>query len=210
MIVAPDQNNSAVSHKTTMKCPMRLVKCGEGVYSLAGTPADCVLVALFHLHLRPDLILSGINEGANVGSDLFYSGTVAAAEEGAQNGFAAIALSLYLRSSSDQRAEGFLRAAEMTTARLAEWKKLAEETGFLNVNFPNCTPRGIQFCRQARKNYHTAYLETEGGLQMDLNTSSTCESEGDVSLLKAGFVTVTPISLDRTDDRALKIWERKE
>ena len=97
IIVAPASEQSTRSHALTLHRPLRVLPLGEGVWSVDGTPADCTYVALHHptmLPRRPTLVLSGINHGANLGSDVFYSGTVAAAREAAFRGVAAMALSM--------------------------------------------------------------------------------------------------------------------
>ena len=101
-IVAPDRNQSATSQALTLHRPLRIHPLGDDVYSVDGTPADCVLVA-FHGSLidRPDFIVSGINHGPNMGEDVFYSGTVAAAIEGVLQGVPSLAASLVTRKPND-------------------------------------------------------------------------------------------------------------
>lgn len=210
-VVAPTENNSAVSQKITMRSALRVRKTDAHSYAVDGSPADCVLVALCHLGLRPDVLLSGINAGCNLGSDVYYSGTVGAAAEGAQNGVPSIALSqrLHLEEGGETVSEKFRRAAELTVQKLSEWRKLACETDYLNVNFPACPPRGFRFCEQARSVYHNAYIETEEGLRMDISKSPECVTAGDIPLLRAGYVTVTPMMSNRTDRAVLRKWEEE-
>ena len=95
VIVAPDRDNSAVSHSLTMNRPLRVQKLAECVYTLDGTPADCVSIALGKiLKKRPDLLISGINSGPNLGDDISYSGTVSAAVEGTMYSIPSMAVSL--------------------------------------------------------------------------------------------------------------------
>jgi 5'-nucleotidase len=134
VLCAPESEQSATSHSLTLSRPLRLRDHGEGILSLDGTPADCVYVALHSgrrvLPRPPDLVVSGLNHGLNLGTDVFYSGTVAAAREGALKGYPAIAAS----ASRDASFE----AAARTTVELAS-TLLAGSPGrgvLLNVNFP--------------------------------------------------------------------------
>jgi 5'-nucleotidase len=99
IVVAPETEQSAASHSLSLHRPLRLRKAGPSVFALDGTPADCVYVALYGgtrlLHRQPDLVVSGINRGMNLGQDVFYSGTIAAAREGALRGIPALAVSAH-------------------------------------------------------------------------------------------------------------------
>src|SRR5210317_1244898 len=100
-IVAPDKNRSGASNSLTLDAPIRIKELGEGVFRVAGTPTDCVHVALTGLlDQDPDIVVSGINAGANLGDDVIYSGTVAAAMEGRFLGFPAVALSLVIEDGN--------------------------------------------------------------------------------------------------------------
>ncbi|HYJ09926.1 MAG TPA: 5'/3'-nucleotidase SurE, partial [Polyangiaceae bacterium] len=134
IVCAPESEQSASSHSLSLHRPLRLFEHGEGVFSVDGTPADCVYTAFFAgtriLPRRPDLVLSGLNHGANLGDDVFYSGTVAAAREGALRGVPALALSAGLDADRP------LAATE--AARIAMALFRAQPTGplLLNVNIP--------------------------------------------------------------------------
>jgi 5'-nucleotidase len=134
VVCAPDSEQSASSHSLSLHRPLRLSEHGEGIFSIDGTPADCVYTAFYAgtriLPRRPDLVLSGLNHGANLGDDVFYSGTVAAAREGALRGVPALALSAGLDAN---RVEA---AAEAARIALALWQ--AQPTGplLINVNIP--------------------------------------------------------------------------
>lgn len=207
-VAAPTVNNSAISHKLTMRTSVSVEKRAEGVYSIGGSPADCVLIALFHLKFRPDLVISGINTGTNLGSDVLYSGTVAGAEEGAQNGYRSIALSARFRriKTPEENSAILLRAAEIAADRLDEWYGLAGETDFLNINVPDCEPLGTRFCANAHTPYNTQYETTESGVRMILDSPTGTD---DISLLRSGYLTITPMRLNRTDRDTLRKWEGK-
>jgi 5'-nucleotidase len=136
IVCAPDSEQSASSHSLSLHRPLRLSDHGAGVFSIDGTPADCVYTAFFAgtriLPRRPDLVLSGLNHGANLGDDVFYSGTVAAAREGALRGVPALAL------SSGALDEASRAAAAREAARIALALFRAQPTGplLINVNIP--------------------------------------------------------------------------
>ena len=202
--VTPTGNRSAVSRALTTRGDMALVKISEDFYALCGTPVDCVLVAVHRLGFAPSIVLSGINYGGNLGSDVYYSGTVAAAAEGANEGFPAIALSQDLnRGTPREQKHGLLRtAAEMTVSHLAEWAEMARETEVLNVNFPACAPKGVKICPLSRTRYPSTYSECEGRLRMD-SAAPSYVGDGDMVYVKEGFVTVSPIRMMGTDGDAL-------
>jgi 5'-nucleotidase len=134
VVCAPDNEQSASSHSLSLHRPLRLSAHADDVFSVDGTPADCVYTAFFAgtriLPRRPDLVLSGLNHGANLGDDVFYSGTVAAAREGALRGVPALALSAGLET------DRVAAATEAARIALALWQ--AQPTGplLLNVNIP--------------------------------------------------------------------------
>ena len=126
ILAAPDRERSATSHSISLDRPLRAEEVRPGVFSIDGTPVDCVYLALLHLVPRkPDLVVSGINHGYNLGSDVFYSGTVAAALEAALRGVPAIALSLERKRPQDfTHAAGFARARGVGRLRIPgvfEW-----------------------------------------------------------------------------------------
>ncbi len=210
LVVAPKENNSAVSHKINMHTPVRIEKIAAGRYAVSGTPTDCVILGLCHLHFRPDLVLSGINTGVNVGSDVLYSGTVAAALEGAQNKIPSIALSQYLHGldTPEKLTRALQNTANLAADRLDEWYELAKETGAVNINFPPQKPLGVRFCKQAHTVYNTSYRETDEGLRMEFHPPEPA-GEGDIPLIKAGYLTITPLKIDLTDYETLERWLKR-
>ncbi|NCF63157.1 MAG: 5'/3'-nucleotidase SurE, partial [Gammaproteobacteria bacterium] len=134
-IVAPDQNRSGASNSLTLDAPVRLRETGDGRYSVSGTPTDCVHIALTGLLEKdPDMVISGINAGANLGDDVIYSGTVAAAMEGRFLGLPAIAVSLVFYD----RPENYGTAAEAVALLVERLRKdpLPADT-ILNINVPD-------------------------------------------------------------------------
>ncbi|MCG5056395.1 MAG: 5'/3'-nucleotidase SurE [Myxococcales bacterium] len=138
LVAAPDRERSAASHSITLNSPLRVDELAPGRFAIDGTPVDCVYLAALHLAARrPNLCISGINDGYNLGSDVFYSGTVAAAVEATLRGVPSIAVSAERHRPLDFRAGArFVRAlAEETLAR-ANDRNPFPEGALLNVNVP--------------------------------------------------------------------------
>jgi 5'-nucleotidase len=152
-ILAPDRDRSGVSHcLDILNGPVRVKKEGEGTWSCSGRPADCVLAAVLGgVPCKPGAVLSGINKGANLGTDLIYSGTAAAARQAALMGVPAVAFSL--------AGEGEYRwsmAAQYAAGHLEEFLSLWKDDVFINVNIPNSAggPDGMVHTWPALKDYH--------------------------------------------------------
>ena len=134
-IVAPDREQSASSHSLTLNRPLRIHELDKHRYATDGTPTDCVMLAVHMLfkHKLPDMIISGINHGANMGDDVTYSGTIAAAIEGSIMGVPSMAVSM----SSYEPGMPMIRAARFVAKLASSYHKLGlESSTFLNVNFP--------------------------------------------------------------------------
>lgn len=214
-VVVPDHNWSAAGHTKTMHKPLRVSEAhlpdGTPLYVTSGTPSDCVGLALLGLMPEPpDLIVSGINQGANLGYDMTYSGTVAAAMEAAVFGLPAIAAS---QEETDEQS-GDLEFAADVLAQLAR-QTLAHGLAqgcLLNVNFPalpRSAVRGIQVTRLGRRVYRDALvrrLDPRGrpyywiGGEMPAGEP---DDGTDIGALAQGYVSVTPLTLDMTAEREL-------
>lgn len=217
-VVAPDTERSAVGHAITLNLPLLLEKIekdGKGWgYSVSGTPADCVKLAVQELlEDRPDMVISGINPGPNVGINIHYSGTVSAAKEAALLGIPAIAVSINGRNMRYLgTAAHFVR--ELTGHVLREG--LPEGT-FLNVNIPNVdrlkgirvTKQGISglsesFCRRTDPRSRTYFWQGSQTQFFDHDPDT------DGNTLSRNLVSITPIRCDMTDYdqmKRLKTWE---
>ncbi|WP_239651419.1 5'/3'-nucleotidase SurE [Neosynechococcus sphagnicola] len=148
MVVAPDQELSGCSHQVTTRQPLQLQQRAEQVFALSGTPVDCVRVALRHLDPALNYVLSGINQGANLGTDIYISGTVAAIREAALHGLPGIAFSQYRRG---KHPIDWARATRWTRRVMADLIQLPLPPGnFWNVNFPHLEPEqpdpAVIFC----------------------------------------------------------------
>ena len=209
VIVAPDRDQSATSHALTLHRPFRLQQHEADVFSVDGTPTDCVVTA-FHglLDATPDLVISGINLGPNMGEDLFYSGTVAAAIEGALQGVPAIAASLVAKRAADFAEPARFVAA--LAARLLE--RGLPRRHLLNVNLPG-RPwgeiRGVRVTRLGSRIYHDTLIRKVDPRGRDYYWIGGEDPEwepiegSDFHAVHAGWISVTPLRLDLTAESAL-------
>ncbi len=203
-VVAPEHEQSASSHRITLAWPLRHRELGDNRHAVDGTPADCVYVALNLeglLPRRPDIVVSGINHGFNLGMDVVYSGTVAAAREGALRGLRAIAF------SADPAAD-FARVAEHAVTLVERMLTLpsSQQGGVLmNVNYPSVTPRGVLATRLGKRDYHDIVeARTDprgrsyywiGGPALEHDTAEGA----DTAAIDRGYVSVTPLALEMTN-----------
>ena len=207
--VAPDRDQSATSHSLTLHRPFRIHRHEEDVYSVDGTPTDCVVAACHGLlEDRPGLVVSGINHGPNMGEDVFYSGTVAAAIEGTLQGAPAISASLVTREASD-----FVDAARFVAglARQVLTRGLGSRR-LLNVNLPHrpwADVRGVRVTRLGSRVYQDTLVRKVDPRGRDyywIGGEDAIWEAGDgtdFDAVQAGYVSVTPLRLDLTDDAAL-------
>ncbi len=209
VVVAPERERSAVGHALTLHKPLRAQVHAEDWWAINGTPTDCVSLGIHGLLKKsPDLVISGINRGANMGDDLTYSGTVAAAMEATLMGVPAFAVSL-VAAPFDRQA--FVWAGRVA-ARVAETifeHGLPADT-FLNVNVPVGEPVGVQLTRQGKRIYEGAVVQS-----MDPRGNSyywigagelSCQDlDGtDFNAVQAGEISVTPLHMDLTNYAALE------
>jgi 5'-nucleotidase len=213
VICAPELNQSATSHSLSLHRILRLRRIDEGTFSIDGTPADCVYVALHSgtrvLPRRPDLVVSGMNHGMNLGLDIFYSGTVAAAREAAIRGLPSIAISADVRAD---RAAAAALGAELTFAMLAEYQENPPPRApLLNVNIPPGESWPVRATRLGARLYSEdveyrtdprghEYLWIGGaGVRHDLVPGSDTEAYDD------GAASITPLTLDLFSAESAKL-----
>ncbi len=217
-VVAPETDQSGVSHSVTLSDPLRLRQVGKRRYAVRGTPTDCVIMGLeVILDRRPDLILSGVNRGQNIADDVTYSGTVAGAMEGTLLGIPSIALSqAYGYDTGD--APPWATAQSHGPVVIRELMEAGIPDGtVINVNFPDCQPdavAGTAFTRQGRRipDWLRVQERKDGrGLQyfwIGFQRSQTEPEPGsDLAALADRLISVTPLSLDLTDERILKAFQ---
>jgi 5'-nucleotidase len=213
IVVAPDGDRSGIAHALSIRHPVRIrERRGRSVktYACSGTPADCVVVGSYEIfETLPDLVVSGINRGANAGDDITYSGTIAAANEGLLVGVPSIAVSLAIAwpVSGDEPCWATAAQCALVLARRMPSFDLPPTT-LLNLNVPNVPAdvlRGTRVTRQARKRYSDrtdrrtdprgeTYIWIWGTYD-----SADIEDGSDLAALRDGYASVTPITIDRTD-----------
>lgn len=206
-VVAPDRERSATGHKITMHRPLRAQERsypGTQVkgWAVDGTPADCVKLGLEALlPFAPDLVVSGINTGPNLGTDVLYSGTVSAAIEGLINGIPAIAISLASYKSRD-----FSSSKNLISKIVSHLGRDLPERVLLNINIPPGTPSGIKVTRLGHRRYTNIFEKRTdprgriyfwmAGEPFDLDEN---DPDTDVCAVKEGYISITPVHFDLTD-----------
>jgi 5'-nucleotidase len=213
-IVAPELDQSGVSHSLSLNDPLRLREVGPRHFAVRGTPTDCVIMGARHIlgPKLPDVVLSGVNKGRNVAEDVVYSGTIAGALEGTILGLPSFALSQEFSAETRERPlwdTALKFAPEILRKVIAAG--VPKDT-VININFPACAPedvRGIRVSRQGKRNLGFLKVDQrrdgrgnpyfwigfERSAMMD-----TPEEGTDLAALAAGYVSVTPLRLDRTDE----------
>ncbi|MBD91122.1 MAG: 5'/3'-nucleotidase SurE [Deltaproteobacteria bacterium] len=226
-VVAPDKNRSGVGQGLTLEDPLRCVPAGEDRYALSGTPTDCVIVAMNKMFRdqRPDFVLSGVNRGPNLGRDVFYSGTVAAAREGLFHQVPSVALSL----AGDARFP--FEALEPAVERVLE-VLVGREWGdgyLMNVNIPvpPATPvgagwsgvpgiKGMQVTSLGERFYNNELIVREdprGGEYIWLGGAwpTLLDRPGtDCNAVREGYISLTPVGVELTERAALDHWSDLE
>jgi 5'-nucleotidase len=208
LVVAPSKEASAVGHALTLHHPLRLEKIAESVFAVDGTPTDCVNIAFaIILKGKPDLVVSGINSGWNLGDDVTYSGTVAGALEGALLGVPSIAVSLQ-RTRQEMDYTAAAEAAAQVAAQVLEHG--LDSRLFLNVNVPRTVTGGFKVTVQAKRNHitsvaervdpkHRAYFWIDEALD-----EWEPEDLSDYQAVRDGFISITPLQPDMTAHGALR------
>jgi len=209
VVVAPDRERSAVGHALTLHSPLRAEMIRPGVFAVDGTPTDCIHLGIHGLlDVRPDLVVSGINRGGNLGDDITYSGTVSAAMEATLMGVPAFAISLD-GSSFSLDDFGWAGAFAARLARRVLERGLPPDT-FLNVNVPPGPVQGVWLTRQGKRIYGDVVVEKLdprgkkyywiGGGELGFRN----EEGTDFHALHQGYISVTPLHLDLTNYRSFE------
>lgn len=213
-VVAPETEQSATSHSLTIRRPLRIRRFSEQRLAVDGTPTDCVVVAVNHIlkDKRPGLVLSGVNHGGNLAEDVGYSGTVAAAMEGALLGIRAIAFS-QLRGS--EAPTDFAAAEYFGPDIVRRLYRMAPERDLLfNVNFPPLGPEevtGVRVARQGRRDAMVGVVEVNDPSGRPYlwighwGDDTTGEEDTDLAAIQAGAVSVTPLHIDLTHPASLPL-----
>jgi 5'-nucleotidase len=200
-VVAPDREMSATSQSISLHVPLRVHRIDDHHYGIGGTPTDSVILALYRLlPQRPDLVVSGINPGGNMGENVVYSGTVGGAMEGVVHGVPSFAISLASRKDLD-----FSSAAAFAAQLAAKILEDGLEPGVcLNVNVPRGEVRGVRITRQSQKISQNLVLEQKDPrgrphYWLDETIELTdVEPDSDYGAILAREISITPLQVDRT------------
>jgi 5'-nucleotidase len=209
-VVAPDREQSATSHSLTLHHPLRPVQLGDNRWQVDGTPTDCVMLAIEQLMpRRPDFVLSGVNHGPNMGEDVLYSGTVAAAMEGLALGVPAIAVSFAGRETLGAKESLLDEAVEPLGRLLAHLTSLPAfpEHTLFNVNIPGIAAsqiKGVKLTRLGRRTFSDSIAKMKDPWGRPIywigggSVTWTADEGTDVSAVRDGYISVTPLHLDVT------------
>jgi 5'-nucleotidase len=209
-VVAPDREQSATSHSLTLHHPLRPVQLGENRWQVDGTPTDCVMLAIEQLMpRRPDFVLSGINHGPNMGEDVLYSGTVAAAMEGLALGVPSIAVSFAGRETIGAKESLLDEVVEPLNKLLAHLTSLPAFPAhtLFNVNIPGIPVaqiKGVKLTKLGRRTFSDSIAKMKDPWGRPIywigggSVTWTAEEGTDVSAVREGYISVTPLHLDVT------------
>ncbi len=210
-VVAPDRERSAASHSLTLHRPLRARKVSERWYSVDGTPTDCITLAIHGiLHCLPDIVISGINKGGNLGDDISYSGTVSAAMEGTLLGVNSFAISLV--GDGDYNFNPAVDFARRLAIYILEHG--LPKDSLLNVNVPNVKDegeiKGYRITRQGKRFFEDLIIEKvdpRGKKYYWIGGNSVRwveDKDSDYAAVKENYISITPIHLDLTNYDAIK------
>ena len=224
LVAGPHCERSATSHSVTIHERILVheekIQKNLSVYAVEGTPADCIKWAVSESGFKPDWIVSGVNRGANTGISLFYSGTVAAAREGAINGIPSLAVSLCSKTFED------FKPATEWAAKLLDYfgnQNDADEPLLLNLSIPPRSLneiRGLKLAKQAPSRFIEEFLRFEPD-QLEKESKSrhyqlaggihllSSDGTGDEELMREGWATLTPLSIDQTNYQVLESLKKK-
>jgi 5'-nucleotidase len=203
--VAPRSQQSGASHSLTLRRPIRVERLRDKFYTIDGTPTDCVLLAYHDLIKQEiDMVVAGINHGPNMGSDVFYSGTVAAALQGASLGINAIAISLSSREYND-----FSNAVSYSLDMIGRMVALKIKQLILNVNIPEGNIKGEKITKMGKRIYRDKVIrnnEQKNVMYSVIDGTLSCKiaADTDFKAVKEHYVSITPLRLDLTDYDRIK------
>ena len=208
-VVAPETDQSGLAHSLTLSEPLRLRQVGEKRFALRGTPSDCVIMAVRKvMDRKPDLVLSGVNAGANLADDVTYSGTVAGAIEGTVHGIRSFALSQAYSYEAGAPIPWHV-AETLAPELIAKLVSVDLPPGtLLNLNFPNCEPhevQGVEVTAQGKLEFGLSVEERTDGRGFPYywlrfgDRKGNFRSGTDIRAIREGQISVTPLKLDMTD-----------
>jgi len=209
-VVAPDQNCSGVSHKISLSTPLRLREIDQDIYALNGSPADCIHIALNVIlkDKQPDIVVSGINHGLNLGEDTAYSGTVAAAYEGQVHGIPSLAISTDRSGSNLYNFKNASIVARLFALQILDGKLPTE--CMWNLNVPPEKPKGIQFTRLDSRSFQSSIIKRNDPRDEPYywigpyHPVYDSEEGTDYHAYQSGYVSATPIKVEMTHNQILR------
>uniref|UniRef100_A0A7C2P1I4 5'-nucleotidase SurE n=1 Tax=candidate division WOR-3 bacterium TaxID=2052148 RepID=A0A7C2P1I4_UNCW3 len=213
VVFAPSSERSASSHSITLRREILLKEVEKDIFAVEGTPVDSVLIGIYGvLQRKPDLVVSGINLGQNLGEDVFYSGTVAAAREGAMYGVPAMAVSLYVKREDKTK---YYETAAHFARRVAKFLLTHRLNGeLLNVNVPNLPLekiKGVKFTRLSTRMYKDPVIKLRNSTYIIGGEPLWHVSKGtDLEAVLEGYVSISPLLIDITDYEKLGILRKFE
>jgi len=212
-VVAPDREQSGTSHSLTMHRPLRPARRPDGAYQVDGTPTDCVLLAVGALMTeRPAFVFSGVNQGPNMGEDVLYSGTVAAAMEGVALGVPGIAVSFAGPMDDLETMAGYREVLKRLVDRIVGVEKFPAET-LLNINLPPCgaaAVKGVKVTSLGSRYFSESLTRMQDPWGREIfwigggSIHWTGGAESDHHAVAEGFISVTPLHMDLTNYRLLE------
>lgn len=210
IISAPLREMSASSHSITLRREIKVEEVEPDVYAISGTPADSVLIAIYGILERiPDIVISGINDGHNLGEDVFYSGTVAAAREGAMYGVPSLAASLVLNQDANRHYESAVYFVQKIALLMME-KKMQGELMNLNVpNLPLDEVKGLKITRLSTRRYKDPVMKLRENIFVIGGEPLWNREKGtDLEAVLDGYASLTPLLKDITDYEKLGFLEK--
>jgi 5'-nucleotidase len=207
-VVAPNAQQSGASHSLTLRKPIRVEKLHDKFYIVGGTPTDCVLLAYHDLIDEDiDLVVSGINHGPNMGSDVFYSGTVAAALQGASMGINSLAVSIAADTFFD-----FTNAVQYSKRLISRVLASGRKDLILNVNIPAGKIKGERITRMGKRIYKDKVIRDSEKKNViysviDGVLSYRADADTDFKAIDKNYVSITPLKLDLTDYEVMKNFD---
>jgi 5'-nucleotidase len=221
-VIAPLEEMSTTGHSLSLTKPLRLIPMQKDFYGVSGSPADCVYVGIKEvLKNKPDLVVSGINRGANLGQDVYYSGTVSAAREGCMMGIPSFAVSLDVdfKSRKPESKLHYDSAAKIAVKIIEEYyKKGFPKHTLININVPDLPKnkiKGIKPARQGFRHYGSSVLKRVDHRGKDYfwvggqYSGYAAGDDTDCAVVDKGFVAITPLKLDVTDMAFLEEIKRE-
>lgn len=210
IISAPLREMSASSHSITLRREIKVEEVEPDVFAVSGTPADSVLIAIYGILERiPDIIISGINDGHNLGEDIFYSGTVAAAREGAMYGVPSLAASLVLNQDPHRHYESAVYFVRKVALVMMEKKMQGE---LMNLNVPNSPLdeiKGLKLTRLSTRRYKDPVMKLRENLYVIGGEPLWNREKGtDLEAVLEGYASLTPLLKDMTDYEKIGFLEK--